>query len=220
MKPASTAPFLPAHWQRLILVLTILVLTALLGACGFHLKGTSPLPFNTIYTNISENTSFGAHLRRSIVASSPHTRFVNDPKQAQVKLIQLALDQSKREVSLSPSGQVEEYELKMTFSFELLNARGLAVLEPTTLVRVSEIPYDPAAFQAKQSEISSLFIGMQQGLVDQIVRRLSSNAVHERYQQLENAPDDWFDDRSSTDTPLPADTFDYDNFESPLLNFP
>src|SRR3546814_9748000 len=37
-----------------------LTLCLLLAACGFHLRGTSPLPFDTLYTNIPQNSEFGA----------------------------------------------------------------------------------------------------------------------------------------------------------------
>src|SRR3546814_5516225 len=51
-----------------------LTLCLLLAACGFHLRGTSPLPFDTLYTNIPQNSEFGARMRRAIIArSDEHT---------------------------------------------------------------------------------------------------------------------------------------------------
>src|SRR5690606_32118098 len=100
-------------------VLACMGLCLLLLACGFRMKGVAPLPFNTLYTNIPENSEFGANLRRAIMASSPATRFVSEPMQAQARLTQLLNHQSLRELSIDPQGQVEEYELNLEFVFQL-----------------------------------------------------------------------------------------------------
>jgi len=162
-----------------------IVLLAVLAACGFRLKGATPLPFDTLYTNIAENSAFGADLRRLIVATSPNTRFVTDVSQAQARLTQISMQQSMREISISPEGLVEEYELNLIFVFQLTDAQGRILLPPTTLRSTREVPYDPSAIQAKQGEIGSLFQEMQRSLVDRIVRRLTSPEVIEAYQQRE-----------------------------------
>ena len=54
--------FLIAHARRLRLMLGLACLLAL-GACGFHLKGATPLPFHSIYTNIDLDAEIGrAHV--------------------------------------------------------------------------------------------------------------------------------------------------------------
>lgn len=166
------------------------LLCGLLASCGFQLKGVTPLPFNTIYTNINENSAFGAKIRRAIIASSPNTRFVSDPAQAEARLTQLANNQTMREVSIDARGQVEEYELNLDFTFQLTDAKGHLVLPPTTLQSTREIPYDTGLLQAKQGEISSLFLEMQQSLVDRIVRRLTSPEVAEAFKNSEDLPID------------------------------
>lgn len=168
--------------------LACVLLLALLAACGFRLKGTAPLPFDTLYTNIAENSAFGADLRRLIVATSPNTRFVDDVTKAQARLTQLSLQQSMREISISPEGHVEEYELNLVFVFQLTDAKGRMLLPPTTLQSTREVPYDPDALQAKQGEISSLFQEMQRSLIDRIVRRLTSPEVTEAFGNRESLP--------------------------------
>ncbi|MBC7204419.1 MAG: hypothetical protein H5U29_13075 [Pusillimonas sp.] len=166
------------------------VLLVLLAACGFRLKGQTPLPFQTIYTNIAENSAFGAQLRRVIRATSPNTRFVDEPKEAQVRLTQLSLTRGLEEVSISVEGQVEEYELSITIVFQLTNAQGHILLPPTTLGTTREIPYDSGALQAKQGEIGSLYVEMQQSLIDRMVRRITSPEVMAAYENPENLPTD------------------------------
>lgn len=165
--------------------LACVLLLAVLAACGFQLKGTSPLPFDTLYTNINENSAFGAALRRLVVATSPNTRFVNDVTEAEARLTQLSMQRSMREIAISPDGLVEEYELNLVFVFQLTDARGRVLLPPTTLSSTREVPYDPDALQAKQGEIGSLFQEMQRSLIDRIVRRITSPEVVEAYQNRE-----------------------------------
>ncbi|MBV6305297.1 hypothetical protein KVP10_10395 [Candidimonas humi] len=178
LRPASAAASLPAArlWAR---GLACAMLCALLAACGFRLRGPVPLPFSTVYTNIAENSDFGARLRRALQASSPNLRFVSRMGDAQVRLIQISNNQSLRELSLNAQGLVEEYELNLSFVFELMDAKGNVLLAPTTLTSSQDLPYDPNQVQAKQGEIATLFLEMQKSLVDRIVRRLSSPDVIE-----------------------------------------
>lgn len=177
--------FLPRQGLR---GLACILLLAALAACGFRLKGVSPLPFDTLYTNIAENSAFGASLRRAVIASSPNTRFVSEPADGQARLTQLAMRQSRREIAISAEGQVEEYELNLVFVFQLTDAQGHVVLPPTTLRATREVPYDPNALQAKQGEISSLFQEMQRSLIDRVVRRLTSPEVTEAFANSADLP--------------------------------
>ncbi|TCT08561.1 LPS-assembly lipoprotein [Paralcaligenes ureilyticus] len=165
--------------QQSVRGLACALLCTLLAACGFHLRGTAPLPFDSLYTNIAENSAFGAQMRRAIEASSPNTRIVEDAALAQAKLIQLASNQSLRQLSINAQGLVDEYELNLTFTFEVVDAKGHILMAPTTLTSSRDLPYDPNAVQAKQGEIGTVFKEMQQGLVDRVVRRLSAPDVIE-----------------------------------------
>lgn len=167
----------------------IVLLSLVLTACGFHLKGVSPLPFDTLYTNITDNSAFGANLRRTLSASSPQTRFVERPQEAEALLQQLSLNRNQREISINAKGQVEEYELQLTFVFELLDAKGRPILPPTTLNVIREVPYDAEAVQAKDSEIEMIFRDMEQSLINRIVRRLSSPDVASAYHFLRSQPE-------------------------------
>jgi len=160
-----------------------LLLTTLIAACGFQMKGSQPLPFDTLYTNISEHTAFGANLRRRLLAASHNLRLVDKREDAQVVLTQLSLSESQRETALAPDGRVEEYELSLIIRFELTTVQGDVLLPPTTLETHREVPNDPDALQAKQGEISNLFLEMHQSLNDRIIRRLLAPSVQQRYRQ-------------------------------------
>lgn len=178
----SRPHLLPRYAKGLVCAL----LACLLAACGFHMKGTTPLPFDTLYTNISENDAFGMHLRRVILAASPQLRFVERPKDAQAILTQLSMKENMRDIAIGPDGLVEEYELNLLYSFQLTDAQGNLLLPPTTLEARREVPYDSSALAAKQGEISNLFLDMRRSLADRIVRRLTSPQVTEAYRKAQS----------------------------------
>ena len=175
------------HGQRLLMY-ALLATCLLVAACGFRMKGATPMPFDSIYTNIAENSAFGASMRRAIRAASPNIKFTSDPAQAQVRLIQLENNESLRELSIDPDGRVEEYELNLIFSFQLVDAAGRELLPPTSLRATRDVPYDDTMVQAKQSEITHTFQQMQQSMVDRVVRLLTAPDVAEAFENAERQP--------------------------------
>lgn len=154
-----------------------LALLMLLSACGFQMRGTTPLPFDTLYVGIPQNSRFGAEVRRAITAASPETKLVETSKDAQAQLQQVRNSRSMREVSLNAQGRVEEYELGLVFTFRVVDAKGRALLPDTTLEAYREMPYNDQVVQAKEGQAESLYRNMEQSLVSRIMRRLTSPDV-------------------------------------------
>jgi len=172
---------------RLFTAMSAVLLAALLAACGFRLVGTQPLPFDSLYIDIPDSTRFGADLRRSIRAVSPHTQVLPAPQDAQARLQNLGLTRSQREMSLNPQGQVEEYELTLTFRFKLVDHTGEPIIADTTLTTTRDLPYDAQVVQAKHSEMDTLYHDMEASLVARIVRRLTAPDVRDALQRLQRA---------------------------------
>lgn len=172
-----------------MLVILALALSLLLSACGFKLKQSHNLPFNTLYTNVAENSAFGAQLRRILLTNSPNLRLVPAPEQAEVQLIELSYSRTQRELSLDPNGHVEDYELQLQLQFTLIDQLGNTLLAPTTLTITRDIPNSPETVHAKQMEINSLFVDMELSLVDRLVRRLSSLEVQQAYERSQRMQD-------------------------------
>lgn len=196
---------------RHIAIAALLMCVAMLSACGFKLKGTTNLPFDTMYTNIDLNTAFGNSLSRYIMASSPGLRFVDDPTQADVRLTQLVNNQTRREMSLDAEGHVEEYELILNFTFQLTDKDGRVILPPTNLVSIREIPYDPDESQAKAGEIAMTFEEMSQSLITRIIRILDSPDISNSYtnrQSNDFETDLYYDDEHTV-------TLDQDTISTP-----
>ncbi|MGV2908183.1 LPS-assembly lipoprotein LptE [Achromobacter sp. AGC25] len=162
-----------------------LALFMLLSACGFALRGVTPMPFDTLYVGIPDNTQFGADVRRSLRAASPDTKLVDSPKEAQAILQQVSDSRTLREVSLNAQGRVEEYELGINYTFRLIDNKGRALIPDTTLSIYREMPYDDQVVQAKQGQIDTLYKAMQRDLVTRVLRRMTAPDVRRAFENAE-----------------------------------
>jgi len=167
-----------------------LALFMLLSACGFALRGVTPMPFDTLYLGISDTTQFGADVRRALRAASPNTKLVTTPKEAQAILQQVADTRTLREVSLNAQGRVEEYELGINYTFRLIDAKGRALIPDTTLSIYREMPYDDQVVQAKQGQIETLYRAMQRDLVSRLLRRMTAPEVRKAFEEAEERAED------------------------------
>ncbi|HEY9270147.1 LPS assembly lipoprotein LptE [Achromobacter sp.] len=167
-----------------------LALFMLLSACGFALRGVTPMPFDTLYVGIPDTTQFGADVRRALRAASPDTKLVATPKEAQAILQQVGDTRSLREVSLNAQGRVEEYELGINYTFRLIDAKGRALIPDTTLSIYREMPYDDQVVQAKQGQIDTLYKAMQRDLVSRLLRRMTAPEVRKAFENAEQRADD------------------------------
>lgn len=161
-----------------------LMLSLLLTGCGFKMRGQTELPYTSIYSNISRNSSFGIYIYRLLKASSPDTVMVDSPQQANIIVTQLALNRTRTEVSLNADGAVEEYELGLTFQFSVTDAAGNILIEPTILNSTQLLPYDESAASAKSAEMVLIYNNMEKGIADRLYRRLTSEEMINRYRQF------------------------------------
>lgn len=167
-----------------------LALFMLLSACGFALRGVTPMPFEKLYVGIPDNTQFGADVRRALRSASPDTRLVDTPKEAQAILQQVGDTRTLREVSLNAQGRVESYELGINYTFRLIDAKGRVLIPDTTLSIYREMPYDDQVVQAKQGQIETLFRAMQRDLVSRLLRRMTAPEVHKAFETAEERGED------------------------------
>ena len=168
-------------WSR---ILSGVAIAVVLTACGFTMRGVNPLPFDTLYLGVNDNSSFGVGLIRAVRASSPSTTLVASPKEAQAIYTQLQSTRSLREVSLNAVGRVEQYELTVTYVFRVTDPKGQLILSDTALSASREVPFDDQFMQAKDDEFQRIYEDLEVGLVARIVRRISSPEVRTNFERL------------------------------------
>jgi len=148
-----------------------LAAVALLAACGFQLRGTAGLPFETLYLP-GATGGIALDLKRNIQAGSA-TRVVDDPKAAEAQLQFSEETRSKEILALSSAGRVREFRLVYRVRFSVGDGKGGEFLPPSTVTLTRDVTYDDAVALAKETEELLLYRDMQADMVQQIMRRLS-----------------------------------------------
>lgn len=153
--------------------LAIILFTTTLAACGFQLRGSHPLPFNTLYIGLPELTEFHAQIRRNVEAGSA-TKVVSTPKEAEA-LLTILLDQpAKKVLSLDGSMRVREFQLERVFRFRVTDAKGGIIIPPSDIVIRRDISFSDAQVLSKEAEEALLWRDIQNDLVQQLMRRLAA----------------------------------------------
>ncbi|MDY0271704.1 MAG: LPS assembly lipoprotein LptE [Advenella sp.] len=177
---------LPFAKRTYLLLATGILLCLLIAGCGFKMRGPTPLPFTTLYTNIPQNSAFGARVWRAIQANSPGTTVTEDAALAEAKLIQEGFNRSRREVSLDAQGKVEEYELNLTLTFTMTDSRGNELIPTSRISATRQLPYDEDDSAAKQEEMALMYEDMEKSIADRLIRRITAPDVITSY--LEHNP--------------------------------
>jgi LPS-assembly lipoprotein len=146
------------------------VVLALLAGCGFQLRGTAELPFETLH--IPGATPLAVELRRNVKAASK-TRLVDSPESAQAVFAFTQQTREKVILSFTSAGKVNEYRLRYRVGFRVTDPKGAQVFLPTSEILLQrDMAYSDAQVLAKENEEAMLYRDMQTDMVQQILRRL------------------------------------------------
>lgn len=155
--------------------LVVLLCTVLLAACGFQLRGSYELPWNTLHVGLSENNELYFQIKRGIEAGSA-TKVVADPKEAQASLVVLRNTQHKSILSLSGKGLVREFQLTRIFAYRVVDAGGKELLPQSQIVLQRDMTFDDTRIFAKEAEEQMIQREMEHDLVQQLLRRLAAGS--------------------------------------------
>jgi LPS-assembly lipoprotein len=145
----------------------------LLAGCGFQLRGTADLPFNTIYTPPASTPGIALDLRRNIKTGT-RAELVDDPKKAEAILEFAQETREKVILSLAATGRVNEYQLRYRVGFRVTDGKGGEFVPLSTVQLTRDITYNDSGVLSKESEEGLLYRDMQTDMVQQIMRRLAA----------------------------------------------
>lgn len=149
-------------------------LTLLLSACGFHLRGSEPLPevVRAPYIQtLDRQTEFAISLQRALISSG--ARPVQEKDQASVVVQIIKDDVVRRTLSVSAQNQPDEYELTYNVRFAV-TAGDRELLPPTDISNVRSFAFSEQLLLAKNHEETILRQDMAHDLADMVMRRLAS----------------------------------------------
>jgi LPS-assembly lipoprotein len=161
-------------WFRTGLALPTFVAGLALAGCGFHLRGESALPFDTLTVQMANPSSpMATELKRAIAAGSK-TRIVDNANEAQA-ILQVVGEQNEKVIlSLSSAGRVSAYTLRYRFVFRVHDGKGHDFIPQNEIVLVREMTYSDAQVLAKEVEEKTLYRDMQHDMALQVMRRLAA----------------------------------------------
>lgn len=151
----------------------LVVLTLALTACGFQLRGSAALPFQTLYLDAGKSQQLGSELASALRFGS-NARLVSRPEEAEAVLQLVDETREKRILSLSAGGRVREFQLFYRVSFRVQDAKGGELLPAQQIELKRDFSYSDAQVLAKEQEEALLYRDMQNDAVQQILRRLAA----------------------------------------------
>jgi len=154
----------------------LLAASVTLAACGFQLRGTTQLPFKTVYVQAPVTSQFALQLKRAVEAATT-TRVTDSAGHAEVVLQILNELQEKEILSLTGGGRVSEFLLRYRVSFRLTDRLNREHIPASEIVLRRDYTFDDEQLLAKESEEALLFRDMRTHAVQQLLRRLQATKL-------------------------------------------
>ena len=148
------------------------LLLASVAGCGFRIRGTAEVPFETLYLP-GATSGIALDLKRYIQAGT-NARVVDDPAKAEA-IMQFTEEARQKEVlSLTGTGKVREFQLRYRVGFRVHDGKGLDFVPQSLIQLTRDVTFNDAEILAKEQEEQLLFRDMQTDMVQQILRRLAA----------------------------------------------
>jgi len=154
-------------------ILIATLFASMLAACGFQLRGTAALPFDTLYMPPTTTAGVALDLKRN-VQSGTRTMVVDDPNKAEAVLEFSQEAREKHILSLAATGRVREFQLRYRVAFRVHDGKGGEFLPLSTVQLTRDVTFNDTDVLAKETEELLLYRDMQFDMVQQIMRRLAA----------------------------------------------
>ncbi len=163
-----------------------MLISILLGACGFHLRGAVDVPEslrNVFVTGENPHSPIVMSLQRSMRASgvelsssasaAPYTVYISNEHE------------EKRSISVDQQAAAAEFQLRHYVSFELRDPKGAALVGPDQLISERVFLNDITNVVGKRDEERLIREEMRRQLASQIMRRYQALDA-DRLEQLQS----------------------------------
>ena len=157
--------------RAVFFTLLISSLIVSLISCGFHLRGTSDIAFDSIF--IQGNTLIiSKNLKKSLTTNG--VKVLDSAEGAELLLETVGEENEKRILSLAGGGTVNEFELYYRIHYRTRQASDALWSQVQTVEARRDYTYSDANLLAKQGEEKRLNENMQADVLSSLIRRLAS----------------------------------------------
>jgi LPS-assembly lipoprotein len=133
-------------------IVLMMALAAVLGACGFELRGDAPLSpaLGRVHVEAADPSSAVA---RSVRAELARQGAVLVPEGTDVAVVRIFVDQVSQEaLTISRAARVQEFVVRHRVEFEVVDAAGAVLLPRTTIEYSRDFVFDEAQALGAQSQ--------------------------------------------------------------------
>lgn len=172
------------NWLPLLLILTLV-----LQACGFRLRGAVEMPpelQNTVAEGVAPYSALGESLSRSWRQSDAQLDF-GEAAGAAARLVIQHEDVTRRTLSVDSAGRLNEYELRYQVSFTLEDAGGQPLLQNQSISVRRSYQFDPNNALAMDDEEARLERLLVKEAALQMMRRITFQLRHRAAQPAPDA---------------------------------
>jgi LPS-assembly lipoprotein len=103
------------------------------GGCGFRLRGTSDMQFETLHSGFSRSSALGEEFRREFLRTTS-SRLVENPEEAQVRLIVMGEARERDIVAYSAVGRPREFQLRLRLQFRATDGADREFIPPSEII--------------------------------------------------------------------------------------
>lgn len=146
--------------------------TLTLAACGFKLRDSWALPYESLYLEIPVQSEFGAQLKRSLRGAGA-TRVADRADDAAAIFLPTSEARERKVITYNSSGRAREVQLTYRYSFRLLDRERRDLIAPASIVMTRDMTYDEASALAKTAEEELIWRDMMSDLAQRIMRQLA-----------------------------------------------
>jgi LPS-assembly lipoprotein len=150
-----------------------LALSGGLVACGFRLRGTQALPFDSVFVEAAAGSAVGRELARSIAAGTS-TRVSTDRATAAAVLVVVSETRERDVLSVNAQGRAREYRGRLRVVVRVHDGKGRELLGPTPVATTRDLAVSEGQMLAREYEEEQLFQDMTIDIAQQVLRRLSA----------------------------------------------
>lgn len=159
-----------ANWAPAFAGVTIAAFLA--TSCGFQLRGDPAVGIKALHLSTVPGSGVYGELRRAL--SSGSTKLVPRPTEAQAHLRILSEAREKNVYTITGTGRVYEFQLRLVVRYDLVvPGRELPLIPPTETEARRVITYSETAPIAKEAEEQLLYKDMQVELAGRILRQIA-----------------------------------------------
>ena len=151
------------------------IVSLLLGACGFHLRGSESLPAEMSVTYIHGTSEFDSlydDFRTAL--ESRGVRVTQDRGEATAVLNILESNTDKDVLTVDLAGKVQEFRISQNIQFEVTAADGQPLLDQQSVTRSRDFKFDRNDVLGKERESETIREELQRDVVNLAMLRITA----------------------------------------------